>query len=252
MTHEQALERLDDYVDGSLAQELRGEVEAHLKECVACRRETERLEALLADARALPPSIEPSRDLWPSIEDRLDVPGVTVALRGHDGAETAEALDAERGEAPGRGLPQPPMRERTLWSVRYRLAAAAGLLIVLSSGITSLVLSRRTPALPPEGGRALSAIPASAVVERWPALESGYLLATSELRAALETVKGRLAPETVGIVEKNLGIIDGAIVEAREALAADPGNPEMIRMLAAMYEKKIDVLRQVTGFQAGI
>ena len=46
-------------------------------------------------------------------------------------------------------------------------------------------------------------------------------------------------------VEQNLAVIDQALREVRAALDAEPGNPELTRMLAATHRKKVDVLRQM-------
>lgn len=64
-------ERLNGLVDGTLDAAAGDEAERHLAVCDACRAEVAQLRALLAGARALPRSIEPSRDLWPGIAPRL-------------------------------------------------------------------------------------------------------------------------------------------------------------------------------------
>jgi len=63
--------KLNEYVDGTLAAPDRPSVEAHLAECAACRDAVAELRRLVAEARGLPPSIEPSRDLWAAIETRI-------------------------------------------------------------------------------------------------------------------------------------------------------------------------------------
>ena len=46
----------------------------------------------------------------------------------------------------------------------------------------------------------------------------------ADLEKALKTGRGQLDASTIAIVEHNLQIIDQAIDQAREALAADPAN----------------------------
>jgi hypothetical protein len=46
-------------------------------------------------------------------------------------------------------------------------------------------------------------------------------------------------------VRANLEVIDRALAEVREALARNPQNPELNRMLVATHRKKVDVLRRV-------
>jgi anti-sigma factor RsiW len=63
--------RLDDFLDGGLATAERDEVAAHLAACPDCRAEAEALRSILSEARALPPSLLPERELWPGIASRL-------------------------------------------------------------------------------------------------------------------------------------------------------------------------------------
>src|SRR5207248_700543 len=62
---------LNEYVDGTLATRDRASVEAHLAECSGCRTALAELRALVAGAAALPKTVEPSRDLWATIEARI-------------------------------------------------------------------------------------------------------------------------------------------------------------------------------------
>jgi hypothetical protein len=62
---------LDDYLDGTLPADKIGDVEQHLAGCLKCRREIEGIRSVLADARAMPRSMQPTQDLWKGIENRL-------------------------------------------------------------------------------------------------------------------------------------------------------------------------------------
>lgn len=62
---------LDDYLDGALTTDAAREVESHLAGCDRCRAEVAALRELVADARALPRSVLPARELWTGIEPRL-------------------------------------------------------------------------------------------------------------------------------------------------------------------------------------
>jgi anti-sigma factor RsiW len=62
---------LDDYVDGDLPPDAVARVTSHLAGCARCRAEMAGIQALLADARALPRTVEPPRELWAGIESRL-------------------------------------------------------------------------------------------------------------------------------------------------------------------------------------
>ncbi|MEO8140089.1 MAG: hypothetical protein ABI742_10600, partial [Gemmatimonadota bacterium] len=49
-------------------------VAAHLATCASCRAEAEAIRSIMAEARALPRSVLPERELWPGIAPRLSGP----------------------------------------------------------------------------------------------------------------------------------------------------------------------------------
>jgi len=71
MSCEKIEPRLHDYIDGLLAAAEKLDVERHLATCVNCRGEVEFLNSLRRQVAALPLHIEPPRELWPEIADRL-------------------------------------------------------------------------------------------------------------------------------------------------------------------------------------
>lgn len=225
MSHESIRLLLGDYVDGKLAPDQAAAVESHLEACAVCRGEVASTRSLLDAAAKLPRSIEPPRDLWSGIAERID--------EGSAGKTGKWSFGA-----------------RTLWSMRYPLAAAAVLLVVASSTLTALLMRERTTS----DGRtpaAASVRPETlSLVSDWRATEGEYLRATLELAEALEAAKDGLAPEVVELIEDNLRIIDSAIQESRAALALEPTNLELIEALMARYEKKLEVLRGVNRVSA--
>src|SRR2546430_8462046 len=60
------MERLSEYIDGTLAETERGALEAHLAGCAACRTALDELRRVVARARALDDR-PPATDLWPAI-----------------------------------------------------------------------------------------------------------------------------------------------------------------------------------------
>ena len=64
-------EILHDYLDGNLDEHARAELEARLATDERLAEELGALRSVIAAARDLPPSISPSRDLWPGIEKRI-------------------------------------------------------------------------------------------------------------------------------------------------------------------------------------
>ena len=94
-------------------------------------------------------------------------------------------------------------------------------------------------------------LPPSTVLSRpegrgWVAVQAEYQQATDELTRTLATERDRLAPATRALLERNLGVIDAAIRESRDALARDPGNVELRGLFAAAARQKVELLRWAT------
>jgi predicted anti-sigma-YlaC factor YlaD len=219
MTCEALDERLDDWVDGTLPAAQAREVETHLACCPLCRERERRLRQVLAHAAALPRSVAPPRDLWPSI-----------------------AREIERERAWSRG--------RLGWWSPVALAAAAAVVV----GLLAVLVHQRTPAavqtavIPaaaPSAGVAGAHAVAGGIDPSLVAMERDYQAAANALLGALQARKASLAPETLASVERNLAVMDEALAEVRRALEKDPENPDLSRMLVATHRKKVDVLRRV-------
>lgn len=203
MTCREFAAQADAYAEGRLSPGEAAAFEAHLDRCAACAETLERAAESPPGVAALPRSIEPASDLWPAIQGRL------AALSG----------------PPGRiALP------------RWGLAAAALLLITLSSGVTAVLLRTAPP-------------PLSATLDV-SALEAQYAAVSDDLTGALEQARSRLAPATLATIERNLRIIDAALDETRRALARDPGNPALGQMVVAAWRQKVDLLRRATALGA--
>jgi len=65
------------------------------------------------------------------------------------------------------------------------------------------------------------------------------------LRTVADSNLGLLDSTTVLVVQRNLDIIDHAIRESREALAADPNSGFLLEQLDRAYERKVDLLRRL-------
>ncbi len=210
----EALDRLDDLLDGLLPEPERLAVLDHLASCEACRQEEQHLRAILAAARALPRDRTPPRDLWPGIAQAI-------------GAE--KVVRAEFG----------PKNPRTFW---LPALAAAAVVAAIAAGVTMRGGGARFGG--PGAGTATAVPVASGHVDLLDA-EQGYARAADELLAALAERRDSLSPETRASVERNLAVIDQALKEIRDALQKEPGNRELTRMLASTHRKKVDVLRRV-------
>jgi len=117
--------------------------------------------------------------------------------------------------------------QRAFWT--GALAAAATLVIAFA---IYRLLPPSTVLYRPEG-------------RRWAAVQADYEQSAAALAATLAAERGggRLRPETVALLERNLRIIDAAIQESRAALARDPGNAELRQLFAAAYRQKVELLR---------
>jgi anti-sigma factor RsiW len=213
MTHDEVLERLDDWAAAELPDTEQGAVDLHLEVCPACRAEADSLRELLAEVADLPAEILPERELWSEIAARID----TAAPR------------------------------RAWHAPRWLGMAAAAILLVVSSSLLTLHLSERRLAsrvTAPAEWLGPSGPPPTALVSFAPA-ERDYQNAIAELQTVLAARKGELAPETVTTLETNLRIIDEAIAQSRAALERDPNSAELTQMLTDAYDQKMNVLARV-------
>jgi putative zinc finger protein len=210
MTCHELRERLAAYGRGTLDAAESAALEAHLEGCPECLAFVEATEPRLDPVGALPRSVPPAGDLWPAIHARLTPRG-----RG-------------RVAVPG-----------------WWLAAAAVLLIAVSSGVTALVLRRTEPGSTPSAGPPvrLSTLPP----DRLAAIEAQYSAASADLAGVLGKARARLAPETVATIERNLATIDSALAESRRALARDPANAVLEQLVVAAWRQKLDFLRRATA-----
>lgn len=201
-------EQLSDFVDGRLAPANRLEIETHVALCSRCTRDRDRLEALLDQSRALPAEVAPPAEIWTAIHQRIAPPRSSGARRA------------------------------------WLLAAAAVLLVAISSAVTALLV-RRPQAV---AVRHEQPVPLAAV--RLPvaarAVDADYQAVIRQLDESLAQRRTQLAPETIAKVEASLRIVDDAIGEARRALAADPANRDLVDLLAASYEHKLELLRRAS------
>jgi anti-sigma factor RsiW len=208
MTCEQFDQWLDAFLDGGLAPVQQHEMDAHLAGCATCRTHAAEMRAVLAAATALPRSIMPPRDLWAEISARLPARRVVQA------------------------------RQSAPWSRWVPLAAAALLLIAVTATVTYR-LAR--PTVPDPVGVATAPVAVAGF-----AADREYVLAAEDLERVLAEGRGRLAPSTVELLERNLALIDAAITEARAALEADPENADLRALLWGAHRQKLDLLDRAT------
>jgi len=217
--HEEWTDKLSDLLDGELPDDERRAVEAHVASCASCAAVLNDLKRVVARAQmAAGASRPPDADLWRGIAARIDGEPARSASGEHRVAAFA------------------PRASRRISFTLPQLAAAAALVAAVSGGI---VWTMRTPstssaARPPAavGGAVAEVQPDadSAAADSAPRVvpvvmaDAQYDAAVADLERAVKEGRGRLDASTIATVEHNLQIIDQAIDQAREALAADPVN----------------------------
>jgi len=203
-------ELIDDFVDGELPEAAAREMRGHLASCSACAGAEAELRALLHRAAKLPAEIDPARDLWPGIRDRVDTtPHLTPRMRR-------------------------PMVAH-VW-----IAAAAVLLVLLSSAVTLWVARREAPPVP----RRAAASPELVSLR---ASEPDFLQARKALVAALNERRRHLSPETVQVIDQNLAVMDQALRSMKTALDKDPGNRGLVVLIESTYRQEIQLLMQAAS-----
>lgn len=225
---------LSAWFEGDLEEAERRAVDAHLRECLRCAALVRDIENISREASNLA-EIAPSRDLWNGIAARIEAPVIELKPR------------------------QAPAARRT-----WQMAAAAVVLVAVSSGVTYLLTrGNGEQAVIASSG---STAPAPGVVTPRPKSSgSGRVLIVSEpsapeilydqeitrLHTILDQRRGDLDSTTVNTIEKSLKAIDQAILDARTALAGNAQNTFLNEQLNRALEKKLGVLRRVALLPVG-
>ncbi|MGH7557561.1 MAG: anti-sigma factor family protein [Gemmatimonadota bacterium] len=222
---EHPIERLSAWIDGDLNPAERERIERHVAGCAECAAVLAGLERVVASARGLEDR-EPATDLWPSIAERLSDRTLAPVI----------PIDSAR----------PRGRRRFSFTVP-QLAAAAVAIMVVSAGVVWWTNPDPSGvALDEPGGRVGTIAPGPEGIPVAFEEDPAYTDAVADLERAFEASRDRLRPETVATVERNLAIIDEAIRQTLDALAADPGSTFLYDHLERSRSQKLEVLRQAT------
>ena len=223
MTTDSFTDRLSEYLDGELSQPEHAAVDAHLTQCAECRSILEDLRGVVSEA-ALLQDARPARELWSGIAARIP-PGVQPRARV---SPFRRAITSRLSFT----LPQ--------------LAAAGIALMVLSGGLVWMARSG-DPRADFDPITAQSAPrPETPMIAPVNFADPHYDDAIADLERTLEAGRTKLDPETVRVLEENLGAIDRAIDQCRRARVTDPANVYLNTHLADVRQRKLALLRRAT------
>ncbi len=218
MSCHESIDRFDEYLEGRLDPAAAEAIRAHLSGCQSCADELEALRDLRDRIAALPHSLEPARDLWPGIANRLSAENV---VRGRFG--------------------------------RRALLAAAAALVVVTSVVTAYFIGRSQAVTTATTPNATESGASEILLASFEGLGvTGYQMRRAELLDALEARRHELSPETMEVVTENLLLIDRAMDRIAEALDNDPENELLMRQLAGTYRRQIDLLQRAVRLPSEI
>ena len=217
LTCERVIDALDDYLDSRQEPTARAAVDAHLDACPACRTMAADVRALRATARTLEP-IEPPAHVWHAVRER--VAAETPARRS-----LLERL--------GFSFAGP-------WGALQPLAAAAGLVLVVSSLSwvgAHLTAPSATPPVAAGAGQ----------LAEFQLAEAEYTDAIDRLEEATTAARPRLDTITSETLQAGIDDIDMAIGDAREALMREPGDALSQESLLDALSSKVALLQDTVA-----
>jgi hypothetical protein len=144
----------------------------------------------------------------------------------------------------------PPYVRRPGSAQRTRLAAAVVVTLLMAGGTWEVW--RRVPSSPaPQtqaSARAAANAKAAATAEsEIDQAEEHYNRAIATLEQATQNDAGALDAQTTAVLQKNLGVIDSAIGESRQALHADPSNEVARQSLFDALRSKVTLLEDTVA-----
>jgi hypothetical protein len=262
-------ERLVDLLERDVDESTRAALEAHALACGDCGALLSDLRKLRIDASNLP-MLAPSRDLWEGISQRIDAPVIPL----HAGATERGAARVQRWSR------WAPMSAAAALLIAATAASTYYLTIRFRGTDSASTIVARSP-VASDTGRALpenTAVPTVAVVDSAkraapaskqtgraasppaetsmrlvstkPSAEQVYTTEITRLHAIVERRRVQLDPVTIGVIERNLKVIDDAIAQCKLALTKDPASRYLMESLNNALENKVQLLRTATMLPA--
>jgi len=226
MTTTNWIDRLSEYLDGTLTPAERAACEAWLASSAEGQELLQELRRVVARAKTLPDVAVPDA-IWSGIQREIAKAPVAPA-----------ATDVLPFRSPARG--------RSNYTP-FQLAAAAVVLLAIGIGFGLKVRTGTgtTIAEHPRGGvtTGLNLTPVS-TRGLAPHADASYDKAVQELQIILDQNRSTMDTATVRVLESSLARIDAAITDAQKALESDPHSAYLNDHLSRIKRKKLDLLRQ--------
>jgi anti-sigma factor RsiW len=220
---------LNELVDGALGPAERADVERHLETCAECRTIVDGLRAVGRAVGSLELREPPART-WSRVERaiRLDV----------------EAQGEQTGGLEPHRTPGTFKGSRFIW-----LGLAAAAVIVIAASLTL-----RLAQIGSQSGPAQQVAPRTAPGSDAQSVEAELRQASEHYEKAIKGLEqianaeqGALDPRTAATLQKNLAVIDQAIVESREALHTQPNSEPAQQSLIDNFKTKIALLQDTVA-----
>ncbi len=200
---------ISDYIDNNLNKKKKFRVENHLKECKECSEFLKDLKEIVKKTKNLE-QFHPSENLWLKIKADL--------MENY-------ILETKR---PNRFL-------RILNVPVYRFALIS-LIVLISGALIAFLYYEKKNKLMNQNEYVLKKIEEA---------EQHYKMAIKSMEQAFSLIKGNLDPEVMSEFKKNLELLDSSIQESQRAVLKEPYNFERRFYLFALYQHKINFLREI-------
>jgi hypothetical protein len=258
---------LADYLERDDSPRFRAAVEAHAASCPECGALLADVQQLQVDAAGLP-TLTPSRDLWDGIAARIEAPVIELGrraegpgprdvrtrrvatwLRPMAAAAALVAITAGVTYFATRQMLQPGQQvaARPVESTRLDPRTEAARAFDSASSAVASEREDRSTRLAPRtqdlGPRTSTSQPPTLIVPVAESLEPVYDREIARLRRIIDQRRALLDTATIGVIERNLTIIDRAIHESRAALARDPASALLNEQLNDALQQKVELLR---------